>query len=75
MEQLQKQDWVVETSIFGSAFHVSTLREVNAVAEINTVLAKQHITPRGIRPILPSLEDAFIHVIAQHDTQRAGTLT
>jgi len=75
MEQLQKQDWVVETSIFGSAFHVSTLREVNAVAEINTVLAKQHITPRGIRPILPSLEDAFIHVIARHDTQRAGTLT
>lgn len=77
MEELQKQPWVVETSIFGSAFHVSTLREVDAMAETKAVLARKDIALHRINPILPSLEDVFIHVIAQHDIQQppAGILT
>lgn len=72
MEELQRQDWVVETSIFGSSFHVSTLRGVAAMSEVKTVLEKQKHTIRHIGEITPSLEDVFIHLIAEEDVKMSG---
>jgi len=69
MEQLQKQPWVVETSIFGSSFHASTLRDVDAFSEIERVLAQRGIALQRIEQIVPSLEDVFIHLIAEEDAK------
>jgi ABC-2 type transport system ATP-binding protein len=70
MEILQREDWVVETSIFGSAFHISALREVDAESSIRKTLKKHRISADRIDPIAPSLEDVFIHLIAEEDARK-----
>ena len=69
MEELQKQDWVIETSIFGSSFHVSTSRDVQASLEIRKILETQNIRLHRVDQITPSLEDVFIHLIAEQDAK------
>lgn len=69
MELLQQQDWVVETSIFGSAFHVSTPSATDLNTKIKKTLAKNNIRVKSIEPIMPSLEDVFIHMISDEDTK------
>ena len=72
MEELQKQSWVVETSIFGSSFHMSTVRDVEVSSEIEDVLTRQGIAVNRIEQITPSLEDVFIHLIAEEDSKPPG---
>lgn len=72
MELLRGQMWVAETSIFGSAFHVSTLDEPDAQKKINLLLMKERITADRIERIIPSLEDVFINRIAEEDTRKNG---
>jgi ABC-2 type transport system ATP-binding protein len=71
VEELQKQKWVVETSIFGASFHVSTLKDVDAPSEIGKVLGKQNNAIHRVEGIVPSLEDVFIHLIAEEDEKSA----
>jgi ABC-2 type transport system ATP-binding protein len=72
MELLRSQTWVAETSIFGAAFHVSTLDEPEAQKKIRRLLAKEHMTADRIDQIIPSLEDVFINRIAEEDARRNG---
>jgi ABC-2 type transport system ATP-binding protein len=74
MEFLQKQPWAAETSIFGSAFHISTLNVPNAEKIIHDILIKEKITVSRIEKIIPSLEDVFIHRIAEEDAHKNGVL-
>ncbi|HEX9614692.1 MAG TPA: ABC transporter ATP-binding protein [Bacteroidota bacterium] len=67
MELLQRESWVVETSIFGSAFHVSTGSGPESEGRVRTTLSKGGIETEHIEPIKPSLEDVFIHLIAEQD--------
>ncbi len=69
MELLQRQDWVTETSIFGSSFHVSTGSQGDAKPRIKKVLANEAITVARIEQIVPSLEDVFIHLIGKEYQQ------
>lgn len=69
MELLQQQDWVVETSIFGSAFHVSTPSATDSKAKIEKTLASNDIRVYSVESIIPSLEDVFIHMISDEDTK------
>jgi ABC-2 type transport system ATP-binding protein len=63
---LQEQQWVRESSIFGRALHVGVdLPEEEAEERIRGVLESGGITPERVEPILPSLEDVFIHVITR----------
>jgi len=71
MELLQQQSWVRETSIFGSSFHVSTGESEEAKPNIRRVLERGRMTAERIDRIVPSLEDVFIHLIAEVD-QGAG---
>jgi ABC-2 type transport system ATP-binding protein len=71
MDALQQQPWVNETTIFGSAFHVSIVGQEDAKARIRRALAGVKITPKKIERIAPSLEDVFIHVIADEDKRSA----
>ncbi|MGA3287871.1 MAG: ABC transporter ATP-binding protein [Bacteroidota bacterium] len=74
MELLRGQPWTAETSIFGSAFHVSTLNEPDTRKKISQLLAKNQIQTERIEPIIPSLEDVFIHMIAEEDTRKDGDI-
>jgi ABC-2 type transport system ATP-binding protein len=69
MELLQRQEWVTETSIFGSSFHVSTSDVEGPQARIKKLLENEAITVQRIERITPSLEDVFIHLIAQADRE------
>lgn len=72
MELLKEQSWTAETSIFGSAFHVSTLNEPDSQKKIDQLLAKNQIRTKKIEKIIPSLEDVFIHMIAEEDARKNG---
>jgi ABC-2 type transport system ATP-binding protein len=74
MELLKKQSWTAETSIFGSAFHVSTLNETDTQKKIDQLLAKNKISTDKIEKIMPSLEDVFIHMIAEEDARKEGNI-
>jgi ABC-2 type transport system ATP-binding protein len=70
MELLQKQPWGVETSIFGSAFHISTTGVEKPEREIKRMLETNGIEVQKIHRITPSLEDVFIHLIAEEDKRQ-----
>jgi ABC-2 type transport system ATP-binding protein len=74
MEMLRKQEWTAETSIFGSAFHISTLNVPDGDKKIQGILTKEKITVSRIEKIIPSLEDVFIHRIAEEDLRNNGAL-
>ena len=69
MELLQKQPWTVETSIFGSLFHISTISHAEVEIRMRRILENANIKVEDIRRIIPSLEDVFIHLIAEEDAQ------
>jgi ABC-2 type transport system ATP-binding protein len=63
MAALDEDKRVSETSVFGSFLHVSITKEQDAKAVISGVLQKKGISASRIEPIVPSLEDVFIHLI------------
>lgn len=69
IEILQKESWVSETSVFGTYIHLN-LREniVPDQGKIHQILENHGIRIRRITPILPSLEDVFIHLIEKKTT-------
>lgn len=73
MEILQKEPWVIETSIFGSAFHVSTVASEDAERDLRRVLAPAGIKIEHVRSIVPSLEDVFIHLIGEEDKKTVNS--
>jgi len=72
MELLRDQAWAAETSIFGSAFHISTLNVSDAEKKIHGILTNEKIAVSRIEKIIPSLEDVFIHRIAEEDARMNG---
>ncbi len=65
MEILQKEPWVLETSLFGTYLHVSVSDEAEGKKLIRDRLAREGISPARIERITPSLEDVFIHKIKE----------
>ncbi|MCJ7644815.1 MAG: ABC transporter ATP-binding protein [Candidatus Aminicenantes bacterium] len=75
MEMLQKEGWVLETSIFGTYLHVSVGDEAEGKAKIRSLLEANGIAVRRMDRIVPSLEDVFIQRIEQEsgDGDSRGT--
>jgi ABC-2 type transport system ATP-binding protein len=72
LEILKDRKWVRESSIFGRSLHVGvTLDDNAAVNNIQMALVEAGIIPERVEPILPSLEDVFIHVITRNN-EREG---
>ena len=65
MEILQKEPWVLETSIFGTSLHVSVADEEDGRRLIRERLAREGIALLRADRIMPSLEDVFIHKIEE----------
>jgi ABC-2 type transport system ATP-binding protein len=65
MEILQKEPWVVDTSIFGTAFHVGVADEAEGRRLVRERLERAGIAVARVDRIVPSLEDVFIHKIEE----------
>ena len=65
LELLQREPWVLETSIFGTYLHVSVADEADGRARVRALLAANGIAAVRIDRILPSLEDVFIQRIQE----------
>ncbi len=62
---LQEQPWTQETSVFGTYLHVSVEDEGEGRRNLEKALSDNNIFAQRIERIVPSLEDVFIHLIAQ----------
>jgi len=65
LEVLQKEPWVLETSIFGTTLHVSVADEEEGRRLIRDRLRREGITLIRADRITPSLEDVFINRIEE----------
>jgi ABC-2 type transport system ATP-binding protein len=65
LEILQKEPWVLETSIFGTSLHVSVADEEEGRRLIRDRLRREGITLLRADRITPSLEDVFISRIEE----------
>jgi len=63
LDLLQQQDWVLETSLFGTYLHASVADEREGRERIRALLGSRGIGVKRIDRISPSLEDVFIHLI------------
>lgn len=63
LEILQREPWILETSIFGTYLHASVADEADGRARIAARLAAAAIEVRRMDRIAPSLEDVFIRTI------------
>ncbi|HOW85192.1 MAG TPA: ABC transporter ATP-binding protein [Candidatus Aminicenantes bacterium] len=63
LEILQKEPWVVDTSIFGLSLHVGVGEEAEGRRLLADRLGRAGIAVRRVDRIMPSLEDVFIHEI------------
>jgi ABC-2 type transport system ATP-binding protein len=64
MDALQREPWVLETSVFGTRLHVSVRDEEEGRTLLAERLRQSDIAVRGIDRIPPSLEDVFLHLAA-----------
>jgi len=71
LDILRKEPWVLETSIFGTALHVSVAEEAEGRRLIRERLAREGIVPDRVDRIVPSLEDVFIHKIEEQSGNEA----
>ena len=63
MTIIEREPWVLETSVFGTYLHVSTADAEEGEAKIREVLTRNNLPIVRIEKIMPSLEDVFIHLI------------
>lgn len=64
LEILDKQNFVIDTSIFGNTIHISVSDEADYELKIKTILSKVgDIIIKRISEITPTLEDVFIHLL------------
>ncbi len=72
MEILQTEPWVLETSIFGTALHISVADEGEGRRLVRERLGREGIALRRVERIMPSLEDVFIHKIEEQTEPAAA---
>lgn len=65
LEVLRTQPFVEGISIFGTSVHVSTPDREGGDALVRRALSEAGVQVERISPILPSLEDVFLHVLGK----------
>jgi len=69
MDLLQKQPWVLETSVFGTYIHVNVEDEEHGKKQVRRLLSENDIRVKRVDGIMPSLEDVFIHLIEKRSKE------
>ena len=70
LEAIGGAPWAVETSVFGTRIHVVVRDAEEGRREIGRLLAAASNSASSIERILPSLEDVFIHHVAEAEAAR-----
>jgi ABC-2 type transport system ATP-binding protein len=70
-DALAQEAWALETSIFGTALHVVVEDAQTARAKALALLERSGNSPAEVAPIVPSLEDVFIHTIRAAESTRS----
>ena len=65
LEALRAQGFVKGISIFGTAVHVSSPDRVDGEQRIRQCLSAAGVQVERVTPILPSLEDVFLHLLGK----------
>jgi ABC-2 type transport system ATP-binding protein len=60
---LEKEEWVLESSVFGSRIHIVVKDEEEGRGRAQELLGRLGNPPSSLDRIVPSLEDVFIHYI------------
>jgi len=72
LEILRKEPWVLGTSIFGRALHISVADEAEGRRLVLGRLGREGIRPERVDRIIPSLEDVFIRKIEEQAGRGKG---
>lgn len=72
LETLGREPWVLETSVFGTRLHVVVPEAEAGRRDVLRVLAAAGNAPATAEPIVPSLEDVFIHHIDEVERADGG---
>ena len=67
MEALQGESWLRELTLFGIHLHAGVDDAVEGSRRIREALALRGLAAGRIEPITPSLEDVFIHLLADSE--------
>lgn len=70
LEALGREEWILETSIFGTRIHVVVRDAGEARRRIRERLEAAGNAPVEIEPVVPSLEDVFIHHVEAEEARR-----
>jgi ABC-2 type transport system ATP-binding protein len=68
-ETIRSKDFVAEASMFGTAIHVMVHDEERGRAGITAALAAAGVKVERIEKIPPSLEDVFLHLLSEHESE------
>jgi hypothetical protein len=72
LDALATQDWVLETSVFGTRVHAVVHDAEQGASRIRELLEARGNAPVGIQRIVPSLEDVFIHHVEEQEARRGA---
>lgn len=67
LETLEREPWILEVAVFGTRLHVVTLDTPEAPTRLGAFLHERGHADAVVAPIVPSLEDVFIHTILEAD--------
>src|SRR5262245_37443663 len=70
LEDLGRLDWVLETSVFGTRIHVVVRDAEEGRRAITALMEAKGNLPAPVERIVPSLEDVFIHHVADEESRR-----
>jgi ABC-2 type transport system ATP-binding protein len=74
IDRLEKQDWALEVSAFGTSLHVVVADPDDGRRRILALLEADGNAPAAVERIVPSLEDVFIHYIEKAEAAPAGAV-
>jgi ABC-2 type transport system ATP-binding protein len=72
IDRLEKQDWALEVSAFGTSLHVVVPDADDGRRRILALLEADGNAPAAVERIVPSLEDVFIHYIEKAEAAAAS---
>jgi ABC-2 type transport system ATP-binding protein len=67
LEEVRRQPWALETSVFGKNLHVMVEEERRGIPMVAGLLKAKGIAVSRIERIMPSLEDVFLYLL-EHDS-------